>query len=97
MRAKCLHPDCTGKDTLGDDDDIADPDEVSGLPDNDPIEDDRSGRAKAGGERAAFGEAGEPEPLIEAPARWSRRTTSGQVRFNSRNLANGCPSAADGR
>jgi len=34
---------------LGDDYDIADPDEVSGLPDDDPVEDDRSSRAKAGG------------------------------------------------
>jgi hypothetical protein len=56
---------------LGDDDDIADPDEVSGLPDDDPVQDDRFGRAKAGSERPAFGEAGEPQPLIEAPARRS--------------------------
>jgi hypothetical protein len=82
---------------VGDDYDIADPDEVSGLPDDDPVEDDSSGRAKARGERPAFGEASEPQPLIETPARRSGRTASAQVRFNSRNLANGCPSTADGR
>lgn len=92
-RAKRLNPDCAGNDSVGDDDNIADPDQVSGLPDDDPVEDDSSGRAKARGERPAFGEAREPQPLIETPARRSGRIASAQVSFNSRNLANGCPSA----
>ena len=79
---------------MGNDDDVADPDEVSGLSDDVPVEDDRSSRAMARGKRAAFGEAREPQPLVEAPARRAERTASAQVRFNSRNLANGCPSAA---
>ena len=45
---------------MRDNDDIADPDEVLGFPDDDPVEDDRTSGAKAGSERAAFGEAGEP-------------------------------------
>ena len=68
MRPKCFYPDGAGTETLGEYDDIADPNEVSSLPDDRSVEGDPSSRAKAGSERTAFGETGEPQPLIEASA-----------------------------
>ena len=95
MRAKRLDPDRAENSSFWDGDDVADAYQLSGLLGHDPVEDNSSGGAKARGSRPAFGKAREPQPLIEASARRLRRTHSGQVRFSSSNLANGCPSAVD--
>ena len=52
-RSKRLYPNSVTKDALRDDDDIAHPDRVSGLPYSDSIEADLSIGAKTAGERAA--------------------------------------------
>jgi hypothetical protein len=76
--------------------DVADPYQMSCLLDHNPIENNRSTGAKARSGGAAFDEAGKPEPLIKSPACPFRRTSFSQARFNSSNLAKGCPSDVGG-
>jgi hypothetical protein len=57
------------KGALRHSDGIAYPDRVVGLPDCRSVDPDRSRRAEARGERAAFDETRQLEPLIEPPPR----------------------------
>ena len=75
-------------------DGVADPHQVVGLADDDSVQRYRTHGAQPAGKRSALGQAGEPQPLIEPPARRCGRAFA-QASFNSRNLAKGWPSRGE--
>src|SRR5579885_2495886 len=85
------HPHAAPPRPAGQGNDVAEPQRMVGLGDDGAVDRYRAGAAQPRGERAALGEAGEPQPLIEPPG---GKRGVGQARLSSFNLANGLPSAA---
>src|SRR5258707_351071 len=79
-------------------DDVADSDQVIGLLDGGAVDGDGSGRTEPRRERSALGKTRKPQPLVEAGlGAFSLCYRGDQAKFNSFNLAKGCPSRGNMR